>query len=183
MFELTTALDMLDRTPRTIHAILHDLPPSMTQCKEGPDTWSPHEVVAHLVYCEQTVWMERLQCMMNATGDRTFAPVDRTAHEGVAKERSTTDLLADFARLRTSTLSWIREQHITNEDLARTAIHPSLGTVTFRELLAVYVRHDLTHTRQILRVLAASYQDAIGPWSQREHYRSASGGSRTMDGQ
>lgn len=171
MFSLPHTLSMLERTPQTLHSILHDVAEEWTQLNEGPETWSPHEVVAHLVHCERVVWVDRLTCVLHGTGDRVFAPVDRTAHHAEGLRSSTPELLRVFAQLRAENVRWLRGLDLSKNELDRTAIHPSLGTVTLRELLAVYLRHDLTHTMQILRVLSAPLHDAIGPWAQRSHYK------------
>jgi hypothetical protein len=42
--------------------------------------------------------------------------------------------------------------------------HPSLGTVTLRNLLATWVAHDLSHLGQIARVMAKQYREEVGPW-------------------
>ena len=49
-------------------------------------------------------------------------------------------------------------------DLNRTGMHPALGRVTVRQLLAGWAVHDLTHLAQISRVLAKRYGEAVGPW-------------------
>jgi hypothetical protein len=49
-------------------------------------------------------------------------------------------------------------------DLNRTGMHPALGRVTVKQLLAGWVVHDLTHIAQIARVLAKRYEVAVGPW-------------------
>jgi hypothetical protein len=43
-------------------------------------------------------------------------------------------------------------------------MHPSLGPVTLRQLLATWVAHDLGHVAQVARVMAKQYRDQVGPW-------------------
>ena len=49
-------------------------------------------------------------------------------------------------------------------DLDRHGLHPALGEVTLRELLATWAVHDLDHVSQIFAGMAGSYDDAVGPW-------------------
>ena len=54
---------------------------------------------------------------------------------------------------------------IDEAKLELTGRHPELGVVTLRQLLATWVAHDLSHVRQIARVMAKQYRDAVGPWT------------------
>jgi hypothetical protein len=49
-------------------------------------------------------------------------------------------------------------------DLDRRGLHPSLGEVTLRELLATWAVHDLDHIGQIYAGLAGSHDTDVGPW-------------------
>jgi hypothetical protein len=42
-------------------------------------------------------------------------------------------------------------------------MHPELGLVRARQLLATWTAHDLAHVLQISRVLAKQLQDDVGP--------------------
>ena len=55
------------------------------------------------------------------------------------------------------------------EDLERTGLHPALGPVTLRELLATWVVHDLAHLRQIARAMAERYATDVGPWNDPDY--------------
>jgi DNA-binding NarL/FixJ family response regulator len=47
-YDLDTAIPLLERTPRALTGLLDGLPRVWTEPNEGPDTWSVHDVVAHL---------------------------------------------------------------------------------------------------------------------------------------
>ena len=49
-------------------------------------------------------------------------------------------------------------------ELDRTGMHPTLGEVTLRQLIATWVVHDHNHLRQLQEALAAHYVDEVGPW-------------------
>ncbi|HEY6947360.1 MAG TPA: DinB family protein, partial [Gemmatimonadales bacterium] len=53
---------------------------------------------------------------------------------------------------------------LTPAELALEGLHPELGRVTLRQLLATWVAHDLGHVGQMVRVMAKQYGDAVGPW-------------------
>ena len=55
--------------------------------------------------------------------------------------------------------------NLSEEDLERRGLHPELGEVTLRQLLATWVVHDLDHIGQIARTMAKVYTNAVGPWT------------------
>jgi len=55
---------------------------------------------------------------------------------------------------------------LTPELLQKQGMHPVLGVVTLSQLLSAWVVHDLGHIRQIVRVMAKQYREAIGPWTE-----------------
>lgn len=169
-FDLADAQSILARTPASLHALLHGLPPGWIHGNAGPATWSPYEVVAHLAYCETTVWPGRIRRIMEEGERRPFEAVDRTGHTDAFRDWPIDDVLEAFAARRADTLAFIDTLGLTPADGDRTGIHPSLGVVTLRQLLSIYVLHDLTHTKQIVRTMAAQYATEIGPWGEREHY-------------
>lgn len=50
--------------------------------------------------------------------------------------------------------------------LELTGSHPAFGVVKLRELISTWVVHDLTHMRQIVRVMAERYRADVGPWTE-----------------
>ena len=67
---------------------------------------------------------------------------------------------------RRKNLAYLRSKNITENDLGKVGIHPKVGSVTLRNLLATWVAHDLNHLSQINRVLANQYKEEVGPWSE-----------------
>src|ERR1700716_1215857 len=53
-FNLDEAIPVLERTPALLTTLLDGLPEDWTRVDEGPDTWNPREVVAHLIHGERT---------------------------------------------------------------------------------------------------------------------------------
>ncbi len=81
--------------------------------------------------------------------------------------------LDEFASLRRRNLEELKSLELTSADLDRAGLHPELGPVTLRQLLATWTAHDLDHVMQISRVLGRQYSDAVGPW--RAYLRIVSG--------
>jgi len=73
------------------------------------------------------------------------------------------DLVAQFALVRAANLAAFRAL-VTDADLDRRGLHPSLGEVTLRQLLATWAVHDLDHIGQIHAGLAGSHDADVGPW-------------------
>ena len=164
-FVLEEAVTLLKRTPATLSALLRDLPDSWIHAHEGGDTWSPFDVVGHLIHADRTNWMPRAMTILEHGEARAFAEFDRFAHLEQSQGRTLAGLLDEFAGVRASSLDALRSA-VKMDDLDRAGQHPALGAVTLRQLLAAWVVHDLDHLMQVSRVLARQYTDAVGPWRQ-----------------
>jgi hypothetical protein len=172
-FSLSESIALLARTPRLLDAWLRGLPDGWLDANEGGETWSPRVVVGHLIHGELTDWMPRLRRILEH-GDRlAFDPYDRFAQFRESAGESCEALLDEFATLRAENLRQLEALGLADTDLDRPGLHPSLGTVTLRMLLATWVAHDLDHVIQIARVMANQYADEVGPW--RQYLRVISG--------
>ena len=131
----------------------------------GERTWSPFDVVGHLIHGERTDWMVRAKMILEFGEAKTFDPFDRWAQERESQGKSLSQLLDEFARLRSQNLDQLRALNLQPAQLALRGRHPALGVVTLSELLATWAVHDLTHLHQISRVMAHQYADIVGPWT------------------
>jgi hypothetical protein len=163
-YEVASALDVLRRTPDTLRGLLAGIGESWARGTEGPDTFSPFDVIGHLIDGEETDWMARARIILDQGSDRTFAPFDRFRHYTRNRERTLDSLLDEFARLRAANLDRLASWNLGEAELDLQGMHPSLGPVTLRQLLATWVVHDLGHIAQIARVMAKQYREAVGPW-------------------
>ncbi|MHC4547314.1 MAG: DinB family protein [Planctomycetota bacterium] len=163
-FGLEQATEILARTPATLRALLQGLSPAWVTAREGSDTWSPFDVVGHLIHGERTDWIARARIILARDAPKTFEPFDRRAHLEASRGRSLEELLDTFASLRARNLRTLERFQLTPRHLERTGEHPDLGTVTLRQLLATWAVHDLAHLAQIARVMAKQYAEAVGPW-------------------
>jgi uncharacterized damage-inducible protein DinB len=162
-FSVEEAIPILERTPSVISRLLDDLPGDWTRVTEGPDTWSPRQVVAHLINGERTDWIPRARIILKQDKIRRFDPFDRFFDLGTTRELRV--LLEEFDQLRSENVATLRGWNLDEKDLALTGEHPELGQVTMRQLLATWVVHDLSHIAQITRTMARAYTDAVGPWT------------------
>ena len=162
---LEQTIALLTRTPATLNALLRDLPDSWTRHNEGPNTWTPPEIIAHLIHGEHTDWLPRTRRILESGGTRPFDPFDRQGNLEQKQTQSLSQLLDEFANARQENLAALRALNLQPADLNRRGQHPTLGPVTLSQLLATWAIHDLTHLHQISRVLAHQYREAVGPWS------------------
>ncbi|MGH9769969.1 MAG: DinB family protein [Blastocatellia bacterium] len=163
-FDLEKAAAALSRTPATLKALLEDLPRDWTESNEGPETWSPYDVVGHLIHGERVDWIQRAKIILEHGEARPFDPFDRFAQFEESKGKTLEELLDEFAALRERNLATLGKMKIGADDFEKTGQHPALGRVTLKELLATWVTHDLDHIAQIARTMAKQYTTEVGPW-------------------
>lgn len=163
-FQLDEAKEILRRTPATLNSLLRDLPDAWTLPNEGPETWSPVNVVGHLIHAEETDWIPRARIILEQGESGTFEPFDRLAMFEKFKGKSLSELLARFESLRAESLKVLESMNLTPELLSKRGTHPELGEVTLGQLLSTWVVHDLGHVGQIVRVMSKQYGEAVGPW-------------------
>lgn len=165
-FNLVNGLQVLERTPKVLDAMLRDLDESWLEAIEGPETWSPFDIVGHLVHGERTDWMERARRTLEDGPAKPFEPFDRFAQFEDSRGKAIADLLDEFARLRAENLEALRKLELTPEQMGLEGRHPALGLVTLGQLLATWVVHDLGHIAQIGRVMAKVNRDEVGAWGE-----------------
>lgn len=164
-FEIKKAKEILERTPTVLTNLLSGLSEEWTYQNEGPDTWSPYDVIGHLIHGENTDWIPRAQVILSESNDKNFVPFDRFAQFEKSKGKSTNDLLAEFTSLRKNNLQVLDSMDINEDNLKKTGVHPEFGAITLKQLLSCWVAHDLGHIVQISRVMAKQYKEEVGPWT------------------
>lgn len=163
-FDLKSGIAILERTPRTLHAMLGGLPSAWTDATEGPETWSPYVIVGHLIHGEREDWIPRARIILAQGTHRRFEPYDRFAQFHESRGKSLAQLLDEFTSLRAANLETLASWQLTDARLALEGEHPEFGAVSLRQLLATWVAHDLGHIAQAARVMAKQYRAAVGPW-------------------
>lgn len=163
-FSLEKSIEILERTPNVLSAMLHNISDGWTSNNEGGDTWSVYDILGHLIHGEKTDWIPRAEIILSGREDKTFTPFDRFAQFEESMGKTLRQLLDEFSTLRQNNIEQLRAKNITDDDLRKTGMHPALGDVTLSQLLATWTAHDLNHTVQICRVMAKQYKDEVGPW-------------------
>jgi DinB superfamily len=163
-FEFDKSYEILERTPAVLRTLLTGLKDDWIMNNEGPETFSPYDVVGHLVHGEKTDWRERILMILEQGTSKSFVPFDRFAQFEASKGKSLPQLLDEFEKLRNESIQWLRSLNISESDLDKKGLHPVLGEVTLRQLLSTWAVHDLTHIAQVTRVMAKQYKEEIGPW-------------------
>jgi hypothetical protein len=144
--------------------MLTDLPDPWITSNYGPDTFSPFDVVGHLIHGERTDWIPRARIILEHGESRPFEPFDRYAMYEASRGQSITQLLDTFDTLRRENVQALLNMNLSADDLQKRGTHPALGAVTLGELLAAWVVHDLNHIAQIAKAMAFQYRDQVGPW-------------------
>lgn len=165
-FDLRHAIPVLERTPRVLRTLLAGLDRAWTRSDYGEATFSPFDVVGHLIHGETADWIPRARIILEQGASRPFDRYDRYAQFEVSRGKTLEQLLDEFEQRRAASLAALRALQLTPEKLAARGMHPLLGEVTLSQLLATWVAHDLNHLAQVARCMAAQYGAAVGPWKE-----------------
>src|SRR3989442_1156467 len=120
-FNLDDAVMILERTPSTLSALLMGLPDTWVGATEGAGTWSPYDVIGHLIHGERTDWIPRARHIL-AGETRPFEPFDRTAQLTESQGKSLAGLLTTFAWLRGENVAALTGMNLTEDDLGRSGL-------------------------------------------------------------
>ncbi len=165
-YDLDHGLELLERTPGTLESLTSGLSAEWLAADEGPETWNPWDVIAHLTDLERTDWLPRVNIILEHGRRRPFDPVDRRAFRTKLQGRTVESLVDEFATLRRDNMNTLRGFDLGPDQFALHGAHPTLGDVTLSQLLAAWVVHDMNHIAQIVRVMAKQYDLAVGPWKE-----------------
>lgn len=163
-FEINEAVQALERTPAVLDALLRGKSSAWLNCRVNPTTFSPIDVLGHLIFAEMTDWIPRARIILEHQKSRAFDPFDRRGFGPLIQNKSIEQLLNEFARLRSQSLQTLQTLALDDDKLNLEGLHPELGSVTLRQLLATWVVHDLGHIAQLMRIMATEYRDEVGPW-------------------
>jgi hypothetical protein len=163
-YSLEKSYEILDRTPFVLKTLLTGLHTDWVMNNEGPDTFSPYDVIGHLIHGEKTDWVARTKIILEHGTEQPFTPWNRFAQYEESKGKSLSQLLDEFEEVRKQNMRWFKSLNLSENDLDKKGIHPTLGEVSLRNLLATWAAHDLTHIAQITRVMAKQYKEEMGPW-------------------
>lgn len=161
-FSLEKTLEILEKTPNVISAMLQNLSEDWTHNNEGGNTWTVKEVVAHLIVCEETEWLTRAKIILSEAIEKKLTPINMQAHFEIAENNDLSFLLKKFHELRKRNIAGLLSFNLQESDFAKTALHPELGEVNLVHVISTWATHDLSHIAQIARVMAKQYKDIVG---------------------
>ena len=163
-YQVDQAIDILRRTPAILRDLLAGLDEPWVMNNYGEKTFSPCDVVGHLVHGEKADWIGRARIILEHGASRPFDPFDRYAMYEDSKGKTIDDLLDEFETRRARNLATLASFGLTAAQFEMAGTHPELGPVTLGQLLSTWVVHDLHHIAQICKSMAFQYTDEVGPW-------------------
>jgi hypothetical protein len=91
---------ILERTPAVLKTLLSNLDEGWIVNNEGPETFSPYDVIGHLIHGEKTDWATRTKIILEFGLSKPFVPWDRFAQYEESKGKTLHQLLDEFERVR-----------------------------------------------------------------------------------
>ena len=113
-FDLEKSYEIWERTPLILRSILDGLGSHWIMSNEGPDTFSPYDVVGHLIHGEKTDWPDRIRMIMEKGTSSTFVPYDRFAMFQESEGKTLEQLLDEFEEVRMNNMRWLRSLNLTD---------------------------------------------------------------------
>jgi len=155
---------ILKNTPHVLKALVHLLGSKFQYVDEGPGSWSISDVAGHLIVCEQTNFMQRIEAIYMQESPPQFYPVDNTAYIARGSTQTLADLLVTFSVLRHVNLQKLSGFSLSDDDLMKHGNHAVIGAITLGNVLSTWAAHDLVHIGQICRIIAKQYRTDVGPF-------------------
>ncbi len=137
-FKLEEAVILLGKTPSVLRTMLDQLPPRWINGNEGEGSWSPFDVLGHLIHGEQADWIPRAKIILESGESCAFDVFDRFAQFEHSRGKTLEDLLTEFETLRQNSLAELKAMNLSEADLLKTGTHPEFGRVTMKQLLATW---------------------------------------------
>ena len=153
------AIAVLERTPELLLALTRPLPVAWVDAPGDGDTWSPRDVVAHLLTTESP-FVERIT-RMTELDHPTLPAHDERALLEAERARPLYSLIEELARSRADHAQTMRA--LPAEAWTRTGQHQEVGPLTVAELVCHKAHHDLEHLAQLAELLRAPFDAARGP--------------------
>ena len=123
-YSLERSYEILERAPAVLQSLLAGLSDDWIMPNEGPETFSPYDVVGHLIHGEKTDWVPRAKMILEFGNTKTFERYDRFAQYEESKGKSLQQLLEEFEVIRRENMNWIKSLNLTEDDLGRRGMHP-----------------------------------------------------------
>src|SRR4051812_48268805 len=95
-FELQKTIEIIKQTPYVLNGLLYGVSDDWFQHNEGGNTWSPFDVVGHLVVCEKTDFIPRANIILSGAANKILPPINMDAHFTSGIGKTMADLLFEF---------------------------------------------------------------------------------------
>jgi hypothetical protein len=116
-------------------------------------TWSIRNVLAHFVTSERGLLKLFEQIRQGGTGAPDDFSIDRynAAMQARTRELTPQELLEQYKFIRAESIAWTMS--LSDADLEKQGRHPFLGMTTIREMIKMLYIHNLTHYRDMKKVI------------------------------
>jgi len=161
---LQRQIEVLERTPSVLRALLSGLDGTWSHRRYGEGTFCPMDVLGHLIQGEIEDWIPRARLILEHGTARPFEAFDHRASGDASMGATVSERLAAFERLREANLDALRALDLDDGDLSLRGTHPDLGEVTLGQLVATWATHDLHHIAQICKAMSYQNRERVGPW-------------------
>jgi uncharacterized damage-inducible protein DinB len=140
-------------TPKKIERLIKGVPSSKLRKQPAPGKWSVGEILAHLADCEiVTGW--RVRQILGAPGTPIQAfDQDSWAAAGHYAKRDPRKSFEHFAAARAANLALLKS--LSREQWKQHGMHAERGPESIERILQMMAGHDINHTKQIERLVAA----------------------------
>jgi hypothetical protein len=155
MSEVTELAEKLKSEGEKMVSIFNGLPEeqwSQEIYTEGT-TWTIRNVLSHFVTSERGLVKLFEQIRRGGAGSPDDFSIDRynAAMQERTKELSSQELLEQYRQVRANTVAWI--SGLQESDLDISGRHPFMGQTQLREMIKMLYIHNLSHYRQMKKVL------------------------------
>lgn len=140
-------------TAKKIEKLLRGVPATKLRKRPAPDKWSVAEIVAHLADTE-IVGGFRMRMILGAPGTPIAAfNQDAWVVAGHYDKRDVRKSLEQFRTIREGNLALLKT--LTPEQWKHHGMHSERGEETIEHIVRMFAGHDINHTKQIERIVAA----------------------------
>ncbi len=155
MSEITDLAEKLRSEGEKVVAIFAGLADEQWQTEiytEGT-TWTVRNVLAHFVTSERGLIKLFERIRQTGDGSPDDFSIDRYNAKMQERSRELTpqELLGQYKSIRAESIAWISS--LAESDLDKQGRHPFLGMTSIREMIKMLYIHNLTHYRDMKKVL------------------------------
>lgn len=150
-FEPSEALESLRETPQIVEKFLKGLDQSILLAPAEDGGWSIHQVVSHLSDAQGVIASRVTQFMEEENPILQSKAVFAWAFNQNDRPHSTREIFNQYLESRSAMIGQL--EHIPSELWERIGIHDEFGEVSLKQQVSYFSAHELTHLRQIDRLV------------------------------